>query len=80
MTLDVAKARKRDEPVQTRKDATKYHFMGKQLIKRQSVLERIKQHISDSGATNTSYLFEILPNNVQGSLGVFRSAEERFPC
>ena len=76
MTLDVAKARKREEPMYPRKDITKYHFMGKQLNKRQLVLECIKQYISDSGTRSSDALFEIFPDHVQGSLGVLRSAEK----
>ena len=76
MTLDVVKARRREEPVQARKDVTKYHFMGKQLNKRQLVLECVKQYISDSGTTSPSALLEIFPDYVQGSLGVLRLAEE----
>ena len=76
MTLDIVKARKREEPVQTRKDVTKYHFMGKQLNKRHLVLECIKQYISDTGKTSPSTLFEIFPDYVQGSLGILRAAED----
>ena len=80
MTLDIAKSRKREETIQTHKDVTKYLFLGRQLNKRQLVLECIKKYIEDSGTTNPDALFEIFPDYLQGSLGVFRSAEvaERY--
>ena len=75
MTLDIAKGRKREAPSQVRKDVTKYHFNGKQLNKRQLVLECIKQYISDSSITDAQTLLETFPDYIQGPLGVLRKAE-----
>ena len=76
MTLDIARSRKHEEPLQIRKDVTKYLFMEKQYNKRQLVLECIKKYIADSGTTSADTLLEIFPDYVQGPLGVIRKAEE----
>ena len=76
MTLDLARTPKKTEPVQSRKDVTRYHFKGKQLKKRQLVLECIKQYIADTGMKDPEALLEVFPDHIQGSLGVIRSAEQ----
>ena len=76
MTLDLKKTPKQQELPQTRKDVTRYSFMGKQLNKRQLVLECIKQYVADTAITDPSVLFEVFPDYIQGSLGVIRAASE----
>lgn len=76
MSLDIAKRHKNAEPVRPRKDVTRYCFLGKQLNKRQLVLECIKQYIHDTGITDSESLFALFPDHIQGSLGVIRLAKE----
>jgi len=76
MTLDLRKTPKSQGTSQTRKDVTRYSFMGKQLNKRQLVLECIKQYIADTSTTDPSVLLDLFPDWIQGSLGVVRAAGE----
>lgn len=76
MTLDLARPHKDTEPAQSHKDVTKYYFMGRQLTKRQLVLNGIKQYIADTGTKDPAALLEVFPDHIQGSLGVIRSAEQ----
>lgn len=76
MTLDLRKSSKSSGPHQSRKDVTRYSFNGKQLNKRQLVLECIKQYVEDYPTTDAAVLFEVFPDYIQGSLGVIRAANE----
>lgn len=76
MRLDIAKTKQTTESTRSRKDVTRYCFLGKQLNKRQLVLECIKQYIQDTGTTDPESLFALFPDHVQGSLGVIRLATE----
>ena len=76
MTLDLKKTQRTAEPSRRRKDVTRYSFMGKQLNKRQLVLECIKQYIADTATSESAVLFDLFPDYIQGSLGVIRAAGE----
>ena len=76
MTLDLKKTKKDIAPPQSRKDVTRYLFQGKQLNKRQLVLECIKQYITDTNITDATVLIELFPDHLQGSMGVIRAVEE----
>ena len=76
MTLDLKKTPKLPEAPRSRKDVTRYSFNGKQLNKRQLVLECIKQYIADTATTDHVVLLEVFPDYIQGSLGVIRAASE----
>ena len=76
MRLDISKNPIATDPLQTHKDTTRYYFMGKQLNKRQLVLQSIKQYVADNNITDPKQLFEMFPDYIQGSLGVIRLAEE----
>jgi len=76
MTLDLKKTQRPTELPQTRKDVTRYSFMGKQFNKRQLVLECIKRYIEDTTTSDSAILLDLFPDWIQGSLGVIRAAEE----
>ena len=76
MKLDAKKIAKSTDTSQSRKDVTRYSFMGKQLNKRHLVLECIRQYIADTATTDPAVLFEIFPDYIQGSLGIIRAANE----
>ena len=76
MTLDLKKVSKPLDIPESQKDVTRYSFMGKQLNKRQLVLECIKQYIADTATYNPTVLLEVFPDYIQGSLGVIRAAHE----
>lgn len=76
MRLDIQQRPQRAQEPQYHKDVTRFSFMGKQLNKRQLVLECIKQYVADSGITDYGELREVFPDYIQGSLGVIRSAQE----
>ncbi|MCR5020311.1 hypothetical protein [Ruminococcus sp.] len=76
LTLDLKKTNKSTAPLQSRKDVTRYSFMGKQLNKRQLVLNCIRQYIADTGTTEADSLLEMFPDYIQGSLGVIRAINE----
>ena len=76
MTLDIRKTPKSSGLSQSRKDVTRYSFMGQQLNKRQLVLECIKHYVADNAITDPSVLFEVFPDYIQGSLGVIRTTNE----
>lgn len=60
----------------SKRDITKYSFMGRQYGKRQLVLVCIKQYVADSQISSAKEMFDIFPDYVQGSLGVIRAASE----
>ena len=76
MTLDLKESSKTSNQPQSRKDITRYSFMGKLFNKRQLVLKCIKQYIKDTKVTDASVLLELFPDYIQGSLGVIRAAEK----
>lgn len=75
MMMDANKRRKKEQTQVQRKDVTRYVFMGKQLNKRQLVLECVKQYIDDNKITSFTSLLEVFPDHIQGPLGVIRKAE-----
>ncbi len=79
MSFDVSRARSNSpkrELELSRKDVTRYRFMGELMNKRRLVLECIKKYISDTGITAPEKLLEVFPDYIQGSLGVIRPVEQ----
>ena len=65
-----------EEPVQAKKDITRYKIDGRMLNKRQLVLECIQKYVREHPEITFHEMQEIFPDYIQGSLGVLRSVEE----
>lgn len=67
---------KKQEEHKKHKDVTRYLFNGRQLCKRELVLQCVKQYVFEHENLNADQLLEIFPDYVQGSLGIVKSVED----
>lgn len=67
---------KQDADVKTKRDTTKYFFMGRKYNKRNLVLAVINQFVADRSVRNSIELQHAFPDYIQGSLGVIKKVEE----
>jgi len=58
------------------KDVTKYIFHGRQLCKRELVLQCVKEYVREHPKLNAEQLTDVFPNYVQGSLGIVKRIED----
>ena len=59
-----------------RKDTTKYLFLGRQLSKRELVLQCVKQYVKNNKRLSSQKLIDTFPDYIQGSLGVVKRMED----